>query len=694
MSRPRILALAACLAAAGFQPPAHADEGMWTYDNFPAARVRERHGATLDGAWLERVRQASVRLSNCSASFVSRDGLILTNHHCIEACLAENSTKERSLIETGMLARSREQELRCGAQVADVLQEMQDVTAQVAAATRGLDDKAANEARKRRLTELESACEKAAPTGKVARRQKCETVTLYSGGQYFLYKYRRYSDVRLVFAPEAAIAAFGGDPDNFQFPRWCLDMGLLRAYEDGKPVRVERPLRIDFAGPAAGELVLVSGHPGGTDRLLTVAQLALLRDTVLPPTLLRSSELRGRYIQFAQRGDAERRITQEPLNNLENGLKVRRKLLDALLDEQLMARKRREEAELRQRAAALPALAGLGDPWADIEAATRTARALDLPYTFLENGAGFNSRLFRYARTLVRAADERQRPDGERLREFTETSLPRLEQQLAAPVPVYPEIEELTLTFGFERMREWLGPDHPVVRRVLGAESPATLARRLVGGSRLADPAVRLSLWKGGKAALEASDDPMVRLARDVDAESRAVRKRLEDEVEAPTRVATEKIARARFAVYGTGVYPDATFTLRLSYGTVRGWDENGVAIEPFTRLGRAFERATGQEPFRIPASWLAVRERLDLQTPFNVATDNDIIGGNSGSPLVNARGDVVGLIFDGNIHSIAGDYGFDAARNRAIAVHPAIMREALAKVYDARELLEELQAR
>ena len=640
------------------------------------------------------MRLATVRLSNCTASFVSGDGLVLTNHHCVESCLAENSTKERSLIEDGFIARSREQEIRCGAQVADVLVAMQDVTADVEAATRGLGDQAANEARKRRLTELESACEKAAPKSRAgATRLSCQSVTLYNGGQYFLYKYRRYTDVRLVFAPEAAIAAFGGDPDNFQFPRWCLDMGLLRAYENGKPARIANPLRINFAGPAAGELVFVSGHPGSTDRQLTVEQLGLLRDATLPPALLRSSELRGRYIQFAKGGDAEKRIAQEPLNSLENGLKVRRKMLDALLDDSLIAQKTREEAELRARAAATPGLGNLGDPWADVVKATQTALALEQPSTFLEGGAGFNSRLFRYARILVRGAEERGKPNGQRLREYTDTALPRIEQQLAAPAPVYPELERLTMSFGLERMREWLGPDHPVVRRLLAKESPDTLAARMVDGSKLGDPAVRLALWKGGTAAIAASDDPMIRLARDVDPESRAVRKRYEDEVEAPTQLATEKIARARFAIFGTDVYPDATFTLRLNFGAVQGWNENGTMIEPFTRLERAFERATGQDPFRIPASWEAVKGRLDMRTPFNFATNNDIVGGNSGSPMVNARGEIVGLAFDGNIHSISGAYWFDTAKNRTIGVHPAIMREALSKVYDAANLLKELEA-
>jgi hypothetical protein len=694
MSRPLGFALSALLTVAA-AAPSLADEGMWTYDNFPAATVKQRYGADIGPAWLERVRLATVRLSNCSASFVSGDGLVLTNHHCIESCLAENSTKERSLIQEGFIARSREQEIRCGAQVADVLVDMQDVTALVEAATRGLADQAANEARKRRLTELESACEKAAPKPKPGgTRLSCQAVTLYDGGQYFLYKYRRYTDVRLAFAPEAAIAAFGGDPDNFQFPRWCLDMGLLRAYEHGKPARIANPLRINFAGPAAGELVFVSGHPGSTDRQLTVAQLASLRDTVLPPALLRSSELRGRYIQFAKAGDAEKRITQEPLNGLENGLKVRRKMLDALLDESLMAQKAREEAELRARAAATPGLGDLGDPWSEVAKATQAAQALEQPSTFLEGGAGFNTRLFRYARILVRGAEERGKPNGERLREYTDTALPRIEQQLAAPAPVYPELERLTMSFGLERMREWLGPDHPVVRRLLAKESPDTLAARMVDGSKLGDPAVRLALWQGGAAAVTASDDPMIRLALDVDAEARAIRKRHEDDVEAPTRLATEKIARARFAIYGTDVYPDATFTLRLNFGAVQGWNENGTMVEPFTRLERAFERATGQDPFRIPASWEAVKPRLDMQTPFNFATNNDIVGGNSGSPMVNARGEIVGLAFDGNIHSISGAYWFDAAKNRTIGVHPAIMREALSKVYQATGLLEELQAR
>ena len=668
-------------------PALHADEGMWTYDNFPTDTVRRQYGVGIDRPWLDRVRAATVRLSGCSASFVSGEGLILTNHHCIASCLAENSTKEKSLLDEGFVARNREQEIKCSTQVADVLVEMQNVTTSIEAATRGLDDRAANEARKRTLTELEQSCEKASGL-------KCQSVTLYNGGQYFLYKYRRYTDVRLVFAPEAGIAAFGGDPDNFQFPRWCLDMGLLRAYENGKPVIVADPLRINFAGPKAGEFVLVSGHPGSTNRLLTVSQLQQLRELVLPPSLLRSSELRGRYIQFAKGSEANRRIVDDSLSGLENGIKVRRKLLDALLDENLMAKKQRDEAALRERVAATPSLATMGDPWGDIERANRVARGLSNELTFLEGGAGFNSRLFRYARTLVRAAAEREKPNGERLREFTDAALPRIEQQLKAPVPVYPELERLTLSFSLERMREWLGPDDATVRQLLRADSPDTLANKLIEGSTLADPAARLALWNGGAAAVATSTDPMIVLARQIDDRSRQIRKRYEDEVEAPVSVAETKIAKARFAIYGTQVYPDATFTLRLNFGTVQGWEEPGKIVPPYTTLATLFERATGEAPFAIPASWLAVKDQLDLSTRFNASGNNDIVGGNSGSPLLNAKGEVVGLMFDGNIHSISGSYWFDTEKNRSTAVHPAIMREALTKVYKADHLLKELQQR
>ena len=670
--------------------PASADEGMWTFDNFPRALVEQRYGVEVDEAWLERTRLGTVRLADCTASFVSPTGLILTNHHCVASCLAQNSTRDSSLLDTGFVARTRESELRCSTQIADVLERLENVTAKVQEATDGLDERDANERRRQTLTELERACE--AASRESGNPLKCEAVTLYGGGQYWLYQYRRYDDVRLVLAPEADIAAFGGDPDNFQFPRWCLDFSLLRAYVNGAPAATPQHLTIDFDGPTAGEAVFVAGHPGSTDRLLTVAELKTLRDRALPPALLRASELRGRYIQFAKTGEEAARIVQDSLFGLENGIKVQRKQLDALLDDALLAAKQAAETELRLRTSRNPSLAAeIGDPWERIEQALAVEAARRLPYEYLEGGTGFNSRLFRYARTLVRAAAERPKENGERLREYTDGFLPRMEQQLAAPVPIYPELERLTLSFSLERMREWLGPDAPVVRQLLATETPDAVAERLVGGSTLADPAVRLALWNGGQVAIDASTDPFISLARSLDTEARELRKWHEDDVEAVVEAAHENIARARFAVYGTSVYPDATFTLRLNFGSVQGWNENGTPVEPFTRLGRLFERATGQPPFRVPASWQAARSTLDLATPFNLATNNDIVGGNSGSPLIAADGRIVGLLFDGNIHSISGAYWFDTEKNRSIAVHPAIVREALTKIYRVPALLGEL---
>jgi hypothetical protein len=481
--------------------------------------------------------------------------------------------------------------------------------------------------------------------------------------------------------------------DNFQFPRWSLDMGLLRAYAGAQqPAATPNHFEIDFEGPQAGETVFVSGNPGSTDRLLTLSELLTLRDVVLPGWLLRASELRGRYIQFAKSGAEAARIVQQPLSSLENAIKVRRKLLDALLDEKLIARKEQAEEALRAKVKANPELAKrVGDAWTQIASAQWAARDLAVPYSFFEEGAGFNSRLFGYARTLVRGAAERNKPNAERLREYTETMLPRIEQEMRAAVPVYPSLERLTLSFSFERMREWLR-QHPLVHEMFDDDSPETLATRLVGRTGLADPAVRMQLWGGGADAIEASKDPMIELARLVDPYARSVRRKYENEVEAPIRAASERIASARFDLMGTRVYPDATFTLRLNAGTVQGWTEGDEAIEPFTQLGGLFARATGREPFRLPQRWWNGKPQLDPGTRFNLATNNDIVGGNSGSPLLDAKGRLVGLIFDGNIHSISGAYWFDEGRNRAIAVHPAIMRAALRQIYGADALLRELE--
>ncbi len=680
--RPIFMMLMIALPLAAF-----ADEGMWTFDNFPADAVQQAYGVEVTPAWLDHVRLSTIRLTNCTASFVSPEGLILTNHHCVESCLGELSSKENSLLDHGFAARDRGAERRCATQIADVLVSMEDITAAVRKASAGFGDQAANEARKKTLTALEQACELASIKARTGNL-KCQAVTLYEGGQYFLYKYKRYDDVRLVFAPETDIAAFGGDPDNFQFPRWSLDFAILRAYERGKPAKTADYLKINFAGPRVGELVFVSGHPGSTSRLETRAQLEFERDLLLPTILLRSSELRGGYIQFSRANPADMELVEGPLSSLENGIKVRRKLLDTLHDDSLMARKKAEEDTLR----ALSKPQG-ADPWQQIEAASARERTVYLPYSFIEGAAGFNSILFRYARLLLRGADERLKPNTERLREYTDSALPRIEQQLYARLPIYGEVETLTLSFSLQRMREWLGPDFPFVRSLLAKESPESLATRVVAETKLDDPAVRKQLWEGGKAALDASRDPMIELARSVDADSRALRRQFENEVEAPIVAASARIAAERFRAFGTRVYPDASFTLRLNYGKVAGWIENGTPVNPFTYLDRAFERATGSAPFKIPDSWMNVKEQLDMHTPFCISTDNDIVGGNSGSPLIDAQGNIVGLMFDGNIDSISGTYWFDASKNRAIAVHPAIIREALDKVYGAKSLLSELGA-
>jgi hypothetical protein len=676
------LLLAACAASL----PAIANEGMWTFDNFPASAVRQSFGADITPAWLDHVRLSTLRLTNCTAAFVSREGLILTNHHCVESCLAELSSKEKSLLELGFLASTRKEEQRCPAQHADVLVATENITDAVLKADSGLSDAAANTARKKVLTSLEEACEQASAKAKSGKLE-CQSVRLYQGGQYFLYKYKRYSDLRLVFAPEADIAAFGGDPDNFQFPRWSLDFSVLRAYEDNKPAHTPNYLQIDFAGPNADQLVFVSGDPGTTERLQTRSQLEFDRDVSLPITLLRASELRGRYIQFGKNNVGDERITLAPLNSLQNGIKVRRKELDALNDDALLQEKSKAEQALR-------AVAGISgpDPWQEIATASNRERILYLPYIFIENAVGFSSALFRNARLLLRAGDERLKPNKDRLREFTDTELPRIQRDLYAQVPVYPEFEQMTLSFSLERMREWLGPDHPVVRRLMSKESPDALATRLIAETEMNDANFRKRLWQGGKPVVDASHDPMMVLARSIDAEARALRRQYEDEVEAPIAAAAERIAAARFKAFGTHTYPDATFTPRLNYGTVQGWLENGVSVQPFTHLDRAFERATGATPFKIPESWTRVKARLDMSTPFCISTSNDIVGGNSGSPLIDVDGKIVGLMFDGNIYSIAGRYWFNPANNRAIAVHPAIIREALEKVYGAKELLAELQ--
>jgi len=682
MKRMMILALV-CLASVAI-----ADEGMWTLDNFPSQLVQETYGVEIDDAWLDRVQRATVRVEGgCSGSFVSPNGLVMTNHHCVARCVNQMSTAEDDVEAMGFFARELADEVRCEAEQLSVLVKVEEITDAVAEAIEDLSEIEANEVRKQTLTGLEQKCEEAS-AGELA----CEAVSLYHGGQHFLYGYKRYEDVRLVFAPESDIAAFGGDPDNFHFPRWCLDMSFLRAYEDGKPAQTPDLLPVRTEGPDLGEPVFISGHPGGTSRLLTVAELEYNRNVRLPQLLARYFELRGRLIQFGKAGDEARRISRSPLLMYENSIKVLRNRQQALLDDSLMNRKKVQERELMDAVASDPELQeAYGSAWDEIAAAIATFLTFRDEYLFIEARVGFNSDLFGYARNLVRAAQETEKPNEKRFREFTEAALPQLEQRLMAARPVYPDLEELELSFSLEKMREFLGPDSPLVRQILGNESPESLAHRLVSGTELADPDVRRQLWEGGPAAIAASKDPMIQLAASIDEQARALRKRYEDEVEAPWDTGSEKIAKARFAVLGTERYPDATFTLRVTYGAVQGWQEKGREIFPFTVVRRLFERATGAPPFRLPESWLDAESKLDPETRFNFVATTDVTGGNSGSPMIDAKGRLVGLAFDGNIHSIGGEYWFDEQKNRTVAVHPAVMIEALTKIYRADRLLEEL---
>jgi hypothetical protein len=669
--------------------PAAAEEGMWTYDAFPSAAVKAAYGFEPSREWLDHVRLSSVRLAGgCSASFVSPDGLVMTNHHCVRSCVEDLSSSKRDYLATGFFAKELKDEQRCPKVEANQLVEMTDVTARLQGVTRGLSGPAFNTALKAEMAKVESEC----ATGPELR---CDVVTLFNGGKYHLYKYRRFQDVRLAFAPEFSMAAFGGDADNFNFPRFGYDAAFLRVWDaNGQPLKTENYLPWAKEGTKEGDLVFVSGHPGGTNRQITVAELEFQRDVALPLSLLYLAERRGMLREYASTSPERWRTTRARLRSVENGLKGLRGRHQSLADPALLADKREAEAELRAKVEADPKLkATTAGAWDAIARALDAYRPMVAEYRLKESGFGFPSELFDLARTLVRAADELPKPNTERLREYTEGQLPALRQGLLREAPITPELEVLNLTFGFNKLRETLGADDPFVQAVLGREAPDDLARALVKGTRLFDVKERQRLLEGGKAAVEASKDPMILLARRVDAQAREVRKRYEDSVESVLKKNGELLAQARLAVHGTTGYPDATFTLRLNYGVVKGWEENGRQVSPLTTFAGAYARHTGKEPFRLPDSWLKAQGKVPGETPLDVATTNDIIGGNSGSPLVDREGRVVGLIFDGNLHSLGGDYAYVPETNRAVAVHGEGLLRALEHVYGAGRLVKELRA-
>ncbi len=678
------LLLATLLAAPAL---AGADEGMWTFNNFPRAAVEKAYAFKVTDAWLDNVRLSSVRLAQgCSASFVSERGLVMTNHHCAHSCIEQLSTREKDFVKAGFLARADADEVKCPELEVNQLVGITNVTDRMKKATEGKSGRDFFVAQRGEQAAIEKECQ-------TSDTLRCEVVSLYRGGIYDLYKYQRYQDIRLVFAPEFAIAFFGGDPDNFMFPRYDLDVAFVRVYEGAKPARLKNWLRWSAAGAKEGELTFVSGNPGGTNRKLTVAQLEYQRDTSLPERMVALAELRGKLSEYARRGEEQARHSNATLFYVENSLKALTGRLEALADPAFFESKEKAEEEFKAALARNPELARKFLPSFDaVTKATADSKKLRRQLDFKERFNG--GELMGVARILVRGAAERAKPNPERLREYSDAAMPQLTQSLFSPAPVYPEFETFLLTHVITRMREKLGADDPFVKKVLGQKSPAELAAELVKGSGLADVATRKKIWEGGQAAVDAAakTDAMIAFAQLIDADGRAVRKIYEDTIQPVLVKNQELIAQAHFAVEGTGTYPDATFTPRLSYGSVQGYEEDGKKISPLTTMGGAFERATGREPYALPKTWLEAKGRLDLTTPFNMATSNDIIGGNSGSPVINSRGEVVGLVFDGNIQSLGGDYGFDPAVNRTVAVHSSALVEALAKIYGARRIVDELK--
>ena len=665
-----------------------ADEGMWTFDNFPSKTVAAKYGFTPSQAWLDHVRLSSLRIAGgCSASFISPQGLVMTNHHCVVDCVEQLSTPQQNLVEAGFTARTVAEERKCPAFELDQLVEIRDVTGEVQGATSGKTGDAANKALHAKEAELQQSCGS-------NPNIRCDVVSLYHGGVYDLYRYKRYTDVRLVFAPEFAAAQFGGDPDNFNFPRFDFDIGLLRAYEGDKPAASTDYLHWSANGSKDGDLVFVSGNPGGTSRELTNAQLAFERDVYFPSRMPALAEYRGQLEQFVTRGPEQAREANEDLFFVENSFKALRGEQEALLDAQFFGSKVQEEQHLRSATAANPKLADYVSAWDDIAGIQKVRSQLFTRYAALASRY-FRSGLLGYAVTLVRASAERAKPNGERLPEYTDQALVNVKQELSAPVPVYKDVEELDLAFLFSNVRRDLGADDPFVRKMLGRESPEQLAHRLVSGTHLEDAKAREALYNGGHSALSASADPMIRFAASINDDLLAVRKDYEARVTAPTRAAAERIAKARFAVYGTSVDPDATFTSRLSYGSVKGFeDAEGKFIEPYANIGGLFQRATGAPPYVLPQSWLTVKAALDLSLPMNLSTTNDVIGGNSGSPLIDKDAKVIGLIFDGNIFSLGGNYGYDAAKNRSVAVDSRALLEGLQKVYHLDRVVDEIKAK
>jgi hypothetical protein len=671
----------------------NADEGMWLLNDPPRNYLKDKHGFDLTDQWLERAQKASVRFNNGgSGSFVSADGLIVTNHHIGADCLQKLSPKDKDYLHDGYHAATRERELKCPDLELNVLQSIEDVTVRV------------NEAVKPDATPAQAFAARRAVMAAIEKESlertklRSDVVTLYQGGKYHLYRYKKYTDVRLVFAPEHAIAFFGGDTDNFEYPRFNLDICFFRAYEDGKPVRPSHFFKWSQTGPREGDLVFVTGHPGSTNRLDTLAKLIHRRDITLPYWLNRLRSQEALLTQFSGRGPEQARMAQKDLHRVANSRKAVSGQYQGLLDPAILRRKTDEELSLLS-AVKLKGDAAkhkaFQDALARIEEAEKTLVSFEREYYLLERGDAFDSELFHIARHLVRLAAELPKANAERLREYRDSALESLKFQLFSPAPIHPELEKARLANSLTFLFENLGGSHPLVVKVLGEHSPSARATELIDGCKLADPAERRRLADGGAKAIEDSNDPLIRFARLVDEAARALRKRHEDQVEEVERQANAQIARSRFEVLGTAIAPDATFTLRLAFGVVKGYRVDGGELPYTTTFGGAFERADKQghrDPFVLPKRWLDAKSKLKLDTPFNFVSTADTIGGNSGSPVLNREGELVGINFDRNRHGLVRNFVYTDEQARHIAVHSRGVLEALRTLYDAKELVEELK--
>lgn len=681
----RLLIFGLILAIA--TPLTLADEGMWLYNAFPKDRVQKQYGFLPTQEWLDHLRLSSVRFNNGgSGSFVSADGLAFTNHHVGADCIGKLATSSADYMKTGFYAKTQADEAKCPDLELNVLVGIDDVTAKVkAAATAAMSTADAGQAQRSAMSGIEKDC--TTSTG-----LRCDVVSLYSGEVYNLYKYKKYTDVRLVFAPEFEAAFFGGDPDNFTFPRYDLDITFFRIYENDKPVHLDHYLQWSKAGVKDGDLIFVSGHPGSTDRLKTVAQLQFLKNVDYPSRLASYKRRIDMLQKFSAESPENARISQEEIFGYQNSQKAINGEFEGLKDLAMMsqinlAEREREKAYMDEHSSD-------PNPWEEISNATKVNRDIYAPLTYVERMRGFSSDLTIYARNLVRAAEEKPKPNGNRLREYRDSALPSLEQELFSTAPVYKNLETVMLAVGLVQMQEALGADDPAVKASLSGKSPGEAAKALISGTKLEDVAVRKQLYEGGKAAVDASTDPLIVLMRTIDPEARAVRKRFDDEVDAVVRQTGANIARARFAQAGFTQPPDATFTLRLSYGTVKGYAENGKKIPHFTNFGGAFQHAQdhgGKPPYNLASSWPKMKSKLTLETPLNYVSTADIIGGNSGSPTVNKAGEVVGIIFDGNIQSLVLNFYYDDRQARAVSVDSRGIIEALRKIYGADALANEL---